>query len=64
VVLLINGRFRVDLPERPVVLSEQGDYVVFRGINHSWYAEEDSVVVVVRWPSIAGYSAPEDSLAR
>ena len=22
------------------------------GINHSWYAEADSVVITVRWPSL------------
>jgi hypothetical protein len=59
-VLLISGRLRVELPGRSVVLAEQGDYVVFHGISHSWYAEEASVVVVVRWPSIRGYAAPDE----
>jgi hypothetical protein len=56
-LLLVSGRFCVELPGRSVVLAEQGDYVVFSGINHSWYAEEDSVIVAVRWPSIPGYSS-------
>jgi quercetin dioxygenase-like cupin family protein len=54
-LLLISGRFRVELPNRTVVLARQGDYVVFGGISHSWRAEEDSVVLAVRWPSIPGY---------
>ena len=55
-VLLISGRFRIELPDRQVVLAEQGDYVVFRGAGHSWEAEVDSVVLVVRWPSVPGYA--------
>jgi hypothetical protein len=54
-VLLISGRFRLELPGRSVLLSRQGDYVVFHGVGHSWLAEEDSVVAVVRWPSLPGY---------
>lgn len=59
-VLLISGRFRVELPGRDVVLAEQGDYVVFQGVSHSCYAEEASVVLVVRWPSIRGFAAPDE----
>jgi len=59
-LLLIGGRFRVGLPDRTVVLAQQGDYVVFHGISHSWYAEEDllGLVLAVRWPSIPGYAGP------
>ncbi|GAA3426991.1 signal peptidase I [Streptosporangium sandarakinum] len=56
-LVLISGRFRVELPGRSVVLSEQGDYVVWgQGVDHSWYAEEESVVLTVRWPSVPGYA--------
>ena len=52
VVLLVRGRFRVDLDPGPVVLRHPGDYVMWGpGVGHSWRAEEDSVVVTVRWPS-------------
>jgi len=61
-LLLISGRFRVSLPDRTVLLAEQGDYVVFHGISHSWHAEENSVVLTVRWPSIHGYAAPGDRI--
>ncbi|MBA9003483.1 MULTISPECIES: signal peptidase I [Thermomonospora] len=55
-LVLISGRFRLDFPHRSVTLSEQGDYVVWgKGVDHSWYAEEESVVLTVRWPSIPGY---------
>ncbi|MFD6418411.1 signal peptidase I [Streptomyces sp. NPDC060194] len=55
-LVLISGRFRMMFPERDVVLSEQGDYVVWgKGVDHSWRAEEESVVLTVRWPSVAGY---------
>lgn len=65
--VLISGRFRLEFPGRSVVLAEQGDYVVWgRGVDHSWYAEEDSVVLTVRWPSLPGYRAdgPDDQSGR
>ncbi|WP_412750682.1 signal peptidase I [Krasilnikovia sp. M28-CT-15] len=56
-LLLISGRFRVELPGRSVVLAERGDYVLWgRGVDHSWYAEEESTVLTVRWPSVPGYA--------
>ena len=34
-------------------LEKEGDYAVWGpGIGHSWQAEEDSIVITVRWPSI------------
>ncbi len=57
-IILISGRFRADLPDRSVVLAEQGDYIVFHGVSHTWEAETDCVVVGVRWPSVAGYEPP------
>lgn len=58
-ILLVSGRFRLEFPGRSVVLADQGDYVVFRGVDHSWYAEEESVIVGVRWPSIPGYAVAD-----
>ncbi len=55
-IVLVSGRFRVDFPDRSVALANQGDYVVFQGISHSWMAEEESVIVGVRWPSVPGYA--------
>ena len=52
VLLLISGRFRLDLDVGSVVLNRPGDYVVWGpGVGHSWEAEADSVVVTIRWPS-------------
>ncbi|GAP45294.1 signal peptidase I [Streptomyces azureus] len=56
-LVLVSGRFRVELPGRSVLLERQGDYVVWgRGVDHSWFAEEESVVLTVRWPSVPGYA--------
>ncbi len=52
-VLLVSGRFHVELAVNYVLLSRQGDYVVWGpGIDHTWRADEDSVVVTIRWPSV------------
>ena len=58
-----GARFRVELPGRDVLLARHGDYVVFHGIGHSWLAEEESVVISVRWPSIPGYAIPGSGAA-
>jgi quercetin dioxygenase-like cupin family protein len=53
-LLLVDGRFRIDLTEGNRTLSEQGDYVLWGpGIDHSWEALTDSIVVTVRWPSVS-----------
>lgn len=51
-LLLVEGNFRVDLTEGSAILARQGDYAVWGpGIDHSWEALADSVVITVRWPS-------------
>lgn len=56
-LMLISGRFHVELPDRTVVLATPGDYVLWGpGVDHCWLAEEESVVVTVRWPSLPGYA--------
>ena len=57
-LVLISGRYRVELPDRSVLLERPGDYVVFHRVSHSWYAEQASVVLAVRWPSVPGYAPP------
>ena len=53
-VFLVSGHFRIDLTEGSVFLERQGDYAVWGpGIDHTWEAITDSVVVTVRWPSSA-----------
>lgn len=64
-LVLISGRFRVELPDRSVLLARQGDYVVWgRGVDHSWHAEEESVVLTVRRPSVPGYRLPDGTGTR
>lgn len=59
-LVLISGRFRMEFPGRSVLLEQQGEYVVWgQGVDHSWFAEDDSVVLTVRWPSVSGYAVPE-----
>lgn len=59
-LVLVTGRFRMEFPGRSVLLERQGDYVVWgRGVDHSWLAEDDSVVMTVRWPSVSGYAVPD-----
>jgi hypothetical protein len=56
-LMLVSGRFHVELPDRTVVLATPGDYVLWGpGVDHSWVAEEPSVVVTIRWPSLPGYA--------
>jgi mannose-6-phosphate isomerase-like protein (cupin superfamily) len=59
VLFLLNGRFRMEFPERSVTLSTPGEYVLWgAGVDHSWFAEEESLVLTVRWPSLPGYAVP------
>lgn len=56
-LVLISGTFHMEFPGRTVVLAKQGDYVVWgRGVDHSWHAPEEAVVLTVRWPSVPGYA--------
>jgi hypothetical protein len=55
--ILINGRFRLKFEDREIVLSHEGDYVLWRpGISHNWVAESDCTILTVRWPSLSGDS--------
>jgi hypothetical protein len=52
ILVLISGRFQIDLSVGAALLTQQGDYAMWGpGISHSWRAEEDSVVVTIRWPA-------------
>jgi hypothetical protein len=57
--VLLSGRFRIEVPGRSVLLARPGDYVVLHGLSHSWRAEEQSLLLSVRWPSVPGYAVPE-----
>jgi len=56
---LISGRFLITFynKEKKIIreelLKERGDYVFYQpGVFHDWEAKENSVMLVVRWPSI------------
>ncbi|MCP2255219.1 hypothetical protein LY13_003993 [Prauserella aidingensis] len=52
-VLLVSGHFHVKFRDGDAPLTRQGDYLVWGpGTDHSWEAQEDSVVLTVRWPSL------------
>jgi hypothetical protein len=59
-LVLVQGRFHVELRDRTVVLRDPGDYVVWGpGCDHSWEARaEGTVVLTVRWPSLPGWRLP------
>jgi len=52
-IILISGKFRLDLTTGSMTMTRPGDYITWGpGIDHSWQAVDDSVVVTVRWPSV------------
>ena len=55
ITVLIRGKFVVRFPEinKKVVLSKMGDYLAYDAseVSHISESPEDSVVIVVRWPS-------------
>ena len=58
-LVLISGRFHMEMRDRTVVLTEPGDYIVWGpGEDHSWLAPVDAVVLTVRWPSLPGWRLP------
>ena len=52
--VLIRGRFVLVFPEREITLANEGDFVMFGpGVPHSFRSVEESLVLTVRWPSVA-----------
>jgi hypothetical protein len=55
--VLISGKIKFTFPEsgKEVLIENEGDYVCWGpGISHTWESVEDSLSIVVRWPSIPG----------
>ena len=51
--ILIRGRFVLLFPDHEMLLENEGDFVLFGpGVAHSYRAEEESLILTVRWPSI------------
>jgi cupin superfamily acireductone dioxygenase involved in methionine salvage len=58
IAILVNGsfvtRFRLPNETREVVLNCPGDYIAYGpGLEHSWEALEESLVITVRFPSLS-----------
>lgn len=50
--LLVRGRVHIWFSGSDVVLTKEGDYVLWGpGVMHRWEVEEDALVVTIRWPS-------------
>jgi hypothetical protein len=50
--ILISGKFKFCFPEQDILLTQQGDYVLWpAGVFHRWQAEDESVILTIRWPS-------------
>jgi hypothetical protein len=55
--ILVSGSIRIFFATgQEALLAEQGDYVLWPpGLAHRWQIEQDeTVVLTVRWPSLAG----------
>lgn len=51
-VMLIGGHFRVETTDGTTTFTKPGDYAMWGpGVDHTWKALADSVVLTVRWPS-------------
>lgn len=54
VLMLVSGRFEIELGGESHILAESGDYAMWGpGVDHIWEAHEDTVIITVRWPSVA-----------
>ena len=55
--ILLEGFVFMEFPEKDVLLSEPGDYVMWGcGVPHRWRSEDGTKFMSVRWPSLAGDS--------
>ena len=63
VVVLVRGKIRMQFPDKEYTLSKEGDYLIW-GPNtpHKTNADEDCVVLTIRWPSVPGDSQELDKL--
>lgn len=51
--ILIRGKFTLIFGNKKIILHKEGDYCFWEsGVSHSWVADEDSLVLTIRWPSL------------
>jgi hypothetical protein len=56
--LLVRGHFVLLFPDREIALAKEGDFVLFGpGVPHSFHSVQESLVLTVRWPSLAPASS-------
>jgi hypothetical protein len=56
IAILISGKWEMMFRDKTAILSQPGDFVMWgKGDDHKGRALEDSVVLVIRWPSIRQY---------
>ncbi len=54
VLMLVSGKFEIELDGVSHMLEDSGDYAMWGpGVDHIWDAHEDTVIITVRWPSVA-----------
>jgi hypothetical protein len=53
ITILIKGKFKVTVEDKPYILKRPGDYLIWdEGISHSWEClEADTRMITMRWPS-------------
>ncbi len=59
--ILIEGKIELNFPKnkKKILLSKQGDFIFFdEKIFHTFEALEDSIIIVIRWPSIPNDQFP------
>ena len=67
IAILIAGKHRIEFPHRVFELTTPGDYVIWGpGVPHRWRVLDDSTIVAVRWPSVAGDTSEvsDDAVSR
>jgi mannose-6-phosphate isomerase-like protein (cupin superfamily) len=51
--ILLRGDFTITFDNRSYDLKSEGDFVIWGpGVTHTWRANEESVILTVRWPSL------------
>ena len=62
--IIVSGSFSYLFRDKKVTVSNQGDYVLWgKGVDHSWQAETDCLVITIRWPSISKLQEKEINAA-
>jgi hypothetical protein len=59
--IVVSGSFTYQFRDKAITLSNQGDYVLWGpGVDHSWEAPSDCILITIRWPSTSGPEVQEE----